>query len=101
MARVEVRWADRALDDLNAIGEYIALDNPGAAKRVVKRIFEAADRLETFPRSGKKILECPSLPHRELVVPPCRLFYRMDGAVLWIVHVIRSERILRESDLRN
>ena len=99
MARVEVRWADRALDDLNAIGEYIALDNPEAAKRVVKRIFEAADRLETFLRSGKKIPECPSLPHRELVVPPCRLFYRMDGGVLWIVHVIRSERILRESDL--
>ena len=99
MARLEVRWADRALDELNAIGEYIALDNPEAAKRVVKRVFESADRLEAFPRSGKKIPECPSLPHRELVVPPCRVFYRLNGAVLWIVHVIRSERILRKSDL--
>jgi toxin ParE1/3/4 len=99
MARIEVRWTERALDELQGIGEYIALDNPEAASRVIKRVFTATDRLQNFPRSGKKIAEFPLLSHRELVVPPCRVFYRIDGSVAWIVHVVRSERIIRKSDL--
>jgi toxin ParE1/3/4 len=99
MARLAVEWTDRALDELGDIGEYIALDNPEAAKRLIKKVFEATDRLENFPRSGKKIPEFPSLSHRELVIPPCRVFYRIEGSVAWIIHVTRSERIIRESDL--
>ena len=99
MARVEVRWTNRALDELQEIGEYIALDNPDAASRVVKKVFAAADRLESFPRSGKKIPEFPLLSHRELVAPPCRVFYRIEESIAWIVHVTRSERIIRESAL--
>ena len=99
MARVEVRWTERALDELGQIGEYIALDNQDAARRVVRKIFAATDRLENFPKSGKKIVEFPLLSHRELVVPPCRVFYRIDESVAWIVHVVRFERFIRESDL--
>lgn len=99
MARLNLRWADRALDELGEIGAYIALDNPEAARQVVQRVFACVERLEAFPRSGKRIPECPTLPHRELVVRPCRVFYRTEGTTLWIVHVIRSERILRPSDL--
>ena len=99
MARVEVRWTERALDELQAIGEYIALDNPPAAYRIVKKVFKAADRLENFPRMGKKVAEFPLLSHRELVVPPCRVFYRIEESLAWIIHVVRAERIIREADL--
>ena len=99
MARVEVRWTERALDELQEVGEYIALDNLDAANRVIKKVFAAADRLESFPKSGKKVVEFPLLSHRELVVPPCRVFYRVEESIAWIVHVVRSERFIRESDL--
>jgi plasmid stabilization system protein ParE len=35
----EVIWTEPALNDLNAIADYIALDNPEAARRLVQKIF--------------------------------------------------------------
>jgi len=39
----EVIWAEPALNDLDAIADYIALDNPEAARRLVQKIFEHVD----------------------------------------------------------
>ena len=39
----EVIWAEPALNDLDAIADYIALDNPEAARRLVQMIFEHVD----------------------------------------------------------
>lgn len=36
----EVIWAEPALNDLDAIADYITLDNPEAARRLVQKIFE-------------------------------------------------------------
>ena len=41
----EVIWAQPALNDLDAIADYIALDNPEAARRVLQKIFEYVDHL--------------------------------------------------------
>lgn len=49
----EVIWTDPALQELNAIAEYIALDNPAAASRLVEEVFDKTDRLEDFPKSGR------------------------------------------------
>jgi plasmid stabilization system protein ParE len=35
----EVIWAESALSDLDAIADYIALDNPEAAKGLVQNVF--------------------------------------------------------------
>ena|SRR6185437_10931478 len=45
----EVIWAEPALNDLDAIADYIALDNPEAARRLVQKIFEHVDHLESHP----------------------------------------------------
>ena len=101
MVRLKVRWTERALEQLRNIGAYIALENPDAAKDLVERVRDMVDRLEAFPKSGRKIPEFPSLPHREVVVPPCRVFYRVQEQTAWILHVSRSERIIRRSNLSN
>ena len=33
--------------------------------------------------------------YQELVVPPCRLFYRVEADTVIILYVMRSERLLR------
>jgi len=71
---------------LDAI-EYITEDNPPAAQRVKVKVEKALTRLLTFPTSGRKIPEFPELPHRELVVDPYRIFYRVEGDVVWVVAV--------------
>lgn len=91
----EVVWTEPALLDLEDIADYIALDNPGAARRLVHAIFAAIDRLERFPRSGRIPPELSDSVYREVVVTPCRIFCREDGHRVLILHVMREERQLR------
>lgn len=91
----DVIWTDPALDQLEEIAEYIALDKPGAASSLVKTIFLAVQRLEQFPESGHIPPELPDSIYRELYVRPCRIFYRNEDNVSLILHVMREERQLR------
>lgn len=88
-------WTEPALLDLDEIAEYIALDDPAAASRYVKEVFDRTDRLVSFPTSGKRPAELPRTPYREIVVPPCRIFYRVENESVYVLYVMRSERLLR------
>jgi len=88
-------WTEPALLDLDEIAEYIALDNPLAASRYVQRVFDRVERLEAHPQSGKRPPELTNSPYREVVVPPCRIFYRIEGDAVFILYVMRAERLLR------
>ena len=92
-------WTEPALNDLDAIADYIALDKPDAARRYVQRIFQAVERLALFPKSGSIPPELPRLPYRQVIVPPCRVLYRIDDQDILIIFVMRSEERLREDDL--
>ena len=50
----EVRWLDQAKDDLREILDYIAVEDPRAAKAYLEDIIGACDRLRSFPASGRK-----------------------------------------------
>ena len=88
-------WAAPALTDVNEIAEYIALDDRTAATRYVRKVFDTVDRLKQFPNSGRRPEELPDSRYREVVVPPCRVFYREEGSSVFILYVMRSERLLR------
>jgi toxin ParE1/3/4 len=93
----QVIWTDPALQDLDAIADYIALDNLPAAKRLVAKIFEAVSRLERFPQMGSKPPELRGMPYRQVIVRPCRIFYRVRSSRVVIVHVMRGEQWVDES----
>ncbi len=90
-------WAEPALMDLDAIADYIALDNPVAANTLVRKVFTKVGGLRRFPRMGSIPPEIPDLPYRELHIPPCRVFYRIGSETVYIVHVMRGEQLLRRS----
>ena len=85
-------WTEPALNDLETITEYIALDKPDAAQRYVQKVFVAIERLARFPQSGSIPPEIPHLPYRQVVIPPCRIFYRINGDDILIIFVMRSEQ---------
>jgi toxin ParE1/3/4 len=91
----EVIWAEPALHDLDAIADYISLDNPEAARRLVQKTFDHVGRLESHPRLGSKPQELKGWRYRQIIEPPCRIFYREDSGRVLILHVMRSERLLR------
>lgn len=91
----EIIWTEPALQELDALAEYIALDNPEAASHLVEEVFDKVERLENFPQSGRVPPELPNSVYREVVVPPCRIFYREDDKRVLILYVMREERQLR------
>ena len=90
----EIIWTEPALADLDAIADYIALDNPQAARDLVRRVFGHVDQLAEHPLSGPKLPEFRGWRYRQLVEPPCRVIYRHEKGVIHIVHVLRGERLL-------
>ena len=72
----ELIWTEPALSDLNEIAEYIALENPPAARALVQQVFSTVERLERHPASGKVTPELGSNRYREVICGPCRVFYR-------------------------
>jgi hypothetical protein len=38
--------------------------------------------------------------YREIVEPPCRVFYRYEGNGVYLVHVMRAARKLRRTRLK-
>lgn len=91
----EIIWTEPALSDLNEIAEYIALENVVAAKQLIQSIFAKVERLEAFPESGRVPPELEHLNYREVVVNPCRIFYKQDREKVYVLFVMRAERDLR------
>lgn len=92
----QIIWTEPALSDLDAIAEYIALDKPSAAIHLVQKVFSSTDRLEQFPESGRKPSELKKSKYLEIIVNPCRIFYRNVDDKIYILYVMRSERKLRK-----
>lgn len=89
---VRVIWTEPALNELDAIADFISLDKPQAARLLIQNVFKKVGMLSRFPRLGKKVPELKDLPYRQLVIPPCRIFYRSGKKSIYIVSVLRGER---------
>jgi len=78
---IPLRWTEQAVDDLREIRKYIERDSPRYSRLVVERLYEATQRLETFPRSGIsygiQVFTC--LPSGELGRVIERPHLRTDG----------------------
>ncbi len=90
-----VAWSRRALQDLEAIAEYIAADSPAYAGIVVKKVMNQAKMLAQFPRSGRKVPEFDKDDIRELIVYSYRIIYRVQDDAIVIAAVIHGKRILQ------
>lgn len=95
----EIVWSEPALSDLDAVADYIALESPVAAAELVKRIFGHVEQLVDHPENGSRPQELGRSRYRLIVEPTCRVFYRYDGHKVFILHVMRSERLLRKRQL--
>jgi toxin ParE1/3/4 len=62
---------------------------------VEQRVFKHVALLSTHPRMGSKPQELKGWRYRQIVEPPCRVFYRQDQDRVYILYVMRGERLLR------
>lgn len=85
-----------AKEDLLAIWQYIAVDNPGAADDVIDDLLDSSEGLAAFPSLG---------PDRPDLAPNVRYFprrkyliiYRPDSRGVEILRYVRAERDLLDA----
>jgi addiction module RelE/StbE family toxin len=80
-----------ALDNLDAEAEYIAADDPKAARSVVSTIVAAIDHLTRHPSLGRRGRVNGT---RELIIPntPYIIPYRVRGDQIEILRVFHATR---------
>ena len=94
--RSSITFAESALSDLHDIREwYTEQLVPEVGERLVAEVFSQVERLVDFPESGRTVPEFNVATLREIIHPPFRIVYRLDGNRLRIVRIWRSERLLK------
>ena len=87
-------WAEPAYQDLYAIAQYIAQDNPHAAKRWIAMLIKRTGQLEAFPESGRIVPELNRDDIRELIIKNYRIVYQRTDTTVTIVTVFEGHRLL-------
>jgi addiction module RelE/StbE family toxin len=99
MTRRRVRWARSARRDLEAIVAYLADRSPQAALATLDRLEARAKTLATLAERGRVVPELARLhvrEFRELVVPPYRVVYRVDGPRVVVLACLDGRRSLED-----
>ena len=88
---MRVKWLHTALANLDAEAEFIARENPAAARRVVTAINRAVEKLRRYPALGRPGRITGT---RELVVPgtPYILPYRVRNDAVEVLRVFHAAR---------
>jgi toxin ParE1/3/4 len=81
-----------AAQDITDIWEYIAADNPLAARRVREEIYKAIRGVVSFPGNGHRRPDLTSRPLRFIVVREYLVAYAPNEKPLWIVAVMHGRR---------
>ena len=87
-----IRWTEQAVEDLEAIRDYVARDSEHYAALLVERLISSLDRVVPFPEIGRIVPEYGRRDVRELIVGSYRVVYRLKhehAEVLTIFHGAR------------
>ena len=89
---MKLGWLREALKNLDEEADFIAVDDPEAARLVVKRVLDAVAMLVDQPASGRR---CRVPGTRELVVLKTRYLvpYRVRGSTVEILRVFHTSRL--------
>jgi antitoxin ParD1/3/4/toxin ParE1/3/4 len=79
-----------ALDDLQLIYDFIALENVDAAERVIEQFFDAFEQLATWPKTGHVRADLTSKNVRFWPVGSYLVVYRDQGDGIQIVAVLHG-----------
>jgi toxin ParE1/3/4 len=93
---VKLVIAQSALSDLQDIkAYYLEQGVPKIGQQFVNAVLKKAQRLIEHPDSGRKVPEFDQDEIREIIYPPFRIVYMRHAAVVYLVRVWRSERLLQ------
>ncbi len=97
---MKITWSPRSKSQLNDIAEYIALDKPTAAYRWLEDLFKAVEKLELFPKSGRKVPEFNQEDIREIIFGNYRIIYKIKEDEIIIASVRHGKQLLDDNEIK-
>lgn len=89
--KINITFAVSAFDDLENIRAwYKDQQVPEVGDRLIREIISQIERLADFPESGRVVPEFDITNLREVIYPPFRIVYRLDGNKIKIVRIWRK-----------
>ena len=88
-----VAWSPRAIENLEAIAQYISADSTAYAAAVVKKILNTTRHLSEFPFAGRVVPELGDENIREWFAYSYRVIYRIEERVVTIAAVVHGKRV--------
>jgi addiction module RelE/StbE family toxin len=89
----KIIWSPDALEDIEAIGKFIARDSEFYAESTIQKIFEAPQSLIHHPKIGRVVPEVGNESIRELFIFQYRIVYEIKANEIHILTVIHGNRI--------
>jgi addiction module RelE/StbE family toxin len=89
---VRVLWTDAALNQLEAIRDYLAQTSPDYARRVIERLVNRCEQIAAFPHSGRMVPEYEIDEVRQVIESSYRLIYLIKEEQVEILAVIHTSR---------
>ena len=89
-----ITWSQEALDDVDAIAEFISRDSLHHAQQVVEKLFELCDAIVEHPKAGRVVPELGNEDIRERFLYSYRLIYEIGLSEVFVLAVIHGKRLL-------
>jgi toxin ParE1/3/4 len=86
-----VIWSEPAKKSLQQIYYFIAEDSKYFAKEVIEKIISDSEKLNDFPKLGKKVFEIDDDKIRELLIYSYRLIYEIEKNNINILALVHSK----------
>jgi toxin ParE1/3/4 len=96
----KIKWTPQSMEDIEAIAEYIARDSTHYAGMFAVKVFDAVERLELFPESGRIVPELNRKEIKEVILGNYRIIYRIKRDIVEILTVYHSARLLEVENIK-
>ncbi len=97
---MKITWSPHSKAQLTGIAEYIALDKPAAAYRWLENVFKEVEKLELFPKSGRRVPEFNQEDIREIIFGNYRIIYKIKEDEIIITSVRHGKQLLDNNEIK-
>jgi addiction module RelE/StbE family toxin len=97
---LKIIWSPLAVEQVQDIATYIALDKPSVAIEWTDKIFNSVNQLKEFPDSGRIVPEIKRKEIRELVLKNYRVIYKVKPKEILILVVKNYHQKLKNDDVK-
>jgi toxin ParE1/3/4 len=89
---MKIHWSELALEDIDSIRRYIAMDSKRIADRFVGDLAISTRRLRRFPEIGQIVPESKNPSIREIHFSSYRIIYRVGERQCDIITILHASR---------